>query len=404
MTIGNLNLLVVSDIHAFDGDVKDDSAPSHFSIRPQYRNSDSGNPLRSIPAVVQAAGLPVDWVVCAGDLADRADPAAQDATWSELAQLKTALKARLLVGAVGNHDIDSRFSFDIIDTKGTLQSLTPFFPGFEEAKCDFFWSRNFAIYEEDNVVLVNLNSAAFHGINSDHEKPDHREYEYGRVSDRTIAAILSKLPKDSKPLHVLLTHHHFATSDGVAGDEKSMLQNGQALLAKLAAATKTTWFVLHGHRHYPEINYGRGDESSPVIFSAGSLSRKLNELAAESANQFYHIHFPIDRVKAVGLEAAGVCQAWDWVPGQGWKEARNIARIPARAGFGCRTAAGTFAHKIDALVPRTGTVLWEKLVETIPELEFALPATLTRLQDALKTKGIAVWGTPFSRSCSVCRE
>jgi len=384
----DLNILVISDIHAFNGNPDDAAAPSYCSTWPQFQTNDVRNPFRTIPALIAQERLSVDWVVCPGDLADRADPAAQGVAWSALETLKRDVGAKLLIGTAGNHDIDSRLAFDEIDIKGALQSLNPIFPGLNENQCDFYWSRNFAILEEPDVLVVILNSSAFHGINSD-KRTDYKEYEHGRVSDRTIDAIIKRLPKESKKLNILLAHHHFYKNERIAAKDYSTIINGTKLLDVLATATSRPWFVLHGHMHYPEISYGKGDStSSPIIFSAGSFSRKLHELRQESANQFYHLKFPFDKYQQLGWETCGICRAWDWVPGEGWKAARGVARIPKRSGFGCRASKVNLATQIYAIVDgsQNRVTTWEKIVSKVPELEFILPTDLERVIQEIRNK------------------
>jgi len=177
-----LNLLVISDVHAFDGDPLDEKSVSYFSTRPSHHRYSTTNPFLSIPELMASNGLRVDWILCPGDLADRADPTSQEVAWKALEELRLKVGARRLIGTVGNHDVDSRLTFDEFDTKGALQSLFPIFPGLAEPDCDFFWSRNFVTLEEEDVLLLVLNSSAFHGINSDDDgKRSTKEYEHGRV-------------------------------------------------------------------------------------------------------------------------------------------------------------------------------------------------------------------------------
>lgn len=335
-------------------------------------------------------------------MADRADPTAQAVAWQQLEQLRNDLGATRLIGTVGNHDVDSRAAFDEFDTKGALQSLMPAFPGLSENDCDFFWSRNFAVLETSKVLLLILNSSAFHGINSD-SAAKFREFEHGRVSDRTIAAIQQKLGGRERPLQILLTHHHFYKNEKIFAKDYSEMTNGTKLLEVLS--TKGNWVVLHGHQHYPMISYAMGDTSSPVIFSAGSFSRKLNELSRESANQFYHIRFPISDYEQLGWRGCGICHAWDWSPGYGWSEARGNAKIPSRAGFGCREATDRIVGEIEKLISSMGGALdWADLPKTMPTIQYMLPSEIERVKGLLEQRGLAVYGSPFSERCQISKK
>ena len=58
----DLNILVISDVHAFNGAADDGQSPSYYSIWPQYQNSDLRNPFRTIPSILSKENLAVDWI------------------------------------------------------------------------------------------------------------------------------------------------------------------------------------------------------------------------------------------------------------------------------------------------------------------------------------------------------
>ena len=207
-----LKILVVSDLHAFTppnhntGKTIDD--PPSFLVNTEVESKKQPNPIELIPDLLKAEGLDVDWILCPGDIADRADPDAQAFAWRHLVNLKKSTKARLLLGTVGNHDVDSRLQFSEFDPKGHLQALSPPFPGINGAAANRYWARNFHIQQEGTVRLLNLNSAAYHGFSSRYQQTKP-EYLQGRVSERTIEAIRKELSTAKSFDHnILFTHHH----------------------------------------------------------------------------------------------------------------------------------------------------------------------------------------------------
>lgn len=58
-----LNVLVVSDIHAVNGDPLHDSAVSYFSTRATSLSNPLSNPFLSIPRILRERNLDVDWVL-----------------------------------------------------------------------------------------------------------------------------------------------------------------------------------------------------------------------------------------------------------------------------------------------------------------------------------------------------
>lgn len=385
-----ISLLIVSDIHAAANDLKKDDAVSWFSTLPEF-DLPERNPFKTIPDILAREGVKTDILLCPGDLADCAEPTAQKEAWTNLEQLRQAIGAKRLVGTVGNHDVDSRAKFSDFDPKTTLQSLRPHFPGLTEAECDFFWSRNFVIVQEQDVRFVILNSAAFHGIHSgDPEKPD-KEYLHGRVSDRTIEAISSGLSAQHFKLNVLLMHHHVYKNDHITTADYSEMTNGLALVRKLADIAGAPWLIIHGHQHYPDLFYASGDARSPVVLSAGSMSRKLTgPLQQRALNQIYHVELPFNDYSELGWQPCGLIRSWHWTDKIGWSRtsfARSEnAMIPFGAGFGCRKQSDAWAKEIQHEIKQSGQprVSWTWVVNQLPALRYVLPADLRAILQCLK--------------------
>jgi hypothetical protein len=380
-----LRLLILSDLHAY--------RPSEISQRvPSFLvASDRGNPanpIRAIPAVLKEEGLAVDWVVCPGDIADQADPDAQTFAWNELRELKDALKAKVLLSTAGNHDLDSRLQFSNYDPKGHLQSLIPTFPGIA-AVSDQYWSRNYHIYEKGDVRLVNLNSAAFHGFKA--ETPASiAEYRHGRVSERTIDAIVREVKNRKFHTNILLTHHHPYRNEDIFDDDYSNMQMGGKLLAELAVATSSSWLVVHGHQHYPSLRYGPGVAYSPVIFSAGSITAKIvSPLSAEAPNQFYLLTMETDGARSNGWSPCGTVRAWSWVNRREWQPTPDGANIPDGAGFGCRENIPSIVATICAFVKAaTIPVTINELFKAHPHLQFIVRQAFDEVVKELKKQNV----------------
>jgi hypothetical protein len=387
-----ISLLVVSDIHASANDLKNDDAVSWYSTLPEYDRGDR-NPFVSIPDLLKAESLKVDLILCPGDLADCANPTAQDKAWASLALLQQKIGARRLVGTAGNHDVDSRAKFSEFDPKTTLQSLTPPFPGLPESECDFFWSRNFAIFEENDVRFVVLNSAAFHGIHSGEKDNLSKEYLHGRVSDRTISALAEKLSTGSFALNILLLHHHIYKNEHISDTDYSEMKNGQALVRKLGEKTQSPWLIIHGHQHYPDLFYAPGDSRSPVVLSAGSMSRRLSgALSQRALNQIYHLELPTKEYASIGWHPCGIVRSWHWTDKIGWTRTQfgrpEIATVPFGAGFGCRKNPDAWATEINTEFVALGSnrTNWSELVQKLPALKYVLPADLRAILQTLRDK------------------
>jgi hypothetical protein len=334
--------------------------------------------------LIKKEKLVADMLLCPGDLGDKARPAGIDHGWRAVHEISEALGAKVIAGTVGNHDIDSRYKYGDTDPKGFLQSLKPPFPLATEELNDKFWARNFAVITEANFNLVVINSSAFHG-----GKPG--ETEHGRISERTLTQLTAAL-KDlqPRPVNILLCHHHpHKHSEVKLGDYDEML-GGQLLLDLLGSGAYGEWMIVHGHKHHPKIQYAAGSpQTSPIVFSAGSLCAKLYpELGTLVRNQFYIISMPYELFATQGM--VGRFDAWDWTTGNGWVRARSSGSgMPGHGGFGHRGNLTTIAAKISNIVGTTFKE-WKEVQASVPEVNYLLPdmfsLLLTRLQTNFNLK------------------
>jgi 3',5'-cyclic AMP phosphodiesterase CpdA len=262
-------LLVVSDIHAFSS--KDKAADSVLDL--SASGSTASNPLADLLADARAGRFQCDVLVCAGDVCNRADAGGLTRAWSHLHDLRRELGATELIATCGNHDLDSRYLSGVPDPdpKGALLALDPGFPFSDEVRANKFWARNYAVVTLGDMVLVNVNTSAYHG-------GVQAEIDYGRISKKTVAAIRAELAQlPTARAYVLLCHHHPLPLSGWGLEADSeFLKNGQELLDTLVGATKTTWLVVHGHRHKPRLMQGASNSSAaPFVLGAGSLGARV---------------------------------------------------------------------------------------------------------------------------------
>jgi predicted phosphodiesterase len=389
-------ILILSDLHAYRPSPESKREPS-FLIASSKDNP--ANPIRAIPDILKQEGLSVDWILCPGDIADQADPDAQTFAWEELVELKKAVKAKLLLSTAGNHDVDSRLKFTNFDPKGHLQSLIPPFPGLKPAS-DKYWARNYHIYEQDSIRLVNLNSAAFHGFHSDEQGP-LSEYRHGRVSNRTIDAIVEEIKQQQFQTNILFTHHHPYENQSIFDDDYSEMQLGGKLIAALTDATASSWLVIHGHQHYPQVSYGPTDAFPPLIFSAGSISAKITSpLSAEAPNQFYLMTIESDPCKTNGWWPCVTIRAWSWIHRREWQVTPDGQNIPDGLGFGCRDNVASIANTIRAYVcTQSSHVTLQQIFDVHPYLQFASRKILDEAIKTLKQQNIRCTVTvPFAES------
>jgi 3',5'-cyclic AMP phosphodiesterase CpdA len=377
-----LRIAVISDLHVFSGSSNTGDCPSTIGTA-DPQDAPERHPFRGLAQLIEREGITADLLICPGDLSDKAEPSALIYAWNKLHELKDQLGAKRLMATTGNHDVDSRNQFNDHDPKGNLQSLVPMFPGIEEALCDRYWSRNFAIIEEQDVRIVLLNSTAFHGYGTSAQP----EYNHGRISARTVSALRQALVNGEGRINIFVCHHHPVTHNPVEEADYSEMIGGDRLVEMLDSGDFGSWLLIHGHKHYPRLAYAAGGASSPVIFSAGSFSAFLyQKIASRTRNQFYILEIPLDELDALELDIAGTLTAWDWINMVGWQPAGPRSGLPHKVGFGWRESARTIANLIATYLSTTSAVVTgEELLTAIPKLRFLRPEEIDQVVRRLRT-------------------
>lgn len=366
------SFLIISDTHAFVSSGTGDK-PSLL----EATHTGSTNMLRSVADLLKQEDLQPDWIICPGDLGDKASPEGQSFVWAELNALKAAVNAKFLLGAAGNHDLDSRFANSAFDPMANIKALRPPFPGITDLDCDKYWSRHYSIYHDGQCRILNLNSSAFHGYGVETGTP--KEFEHGRVSERTISNIVDEVKIVDFPINILLTHHHIVSNEHIYADEYSEMRGGSRLMHRLTSATKSSWIVIHGHLHYPELDYGRGSALAPVVLSAGSASAHHYGGSSESPpNQIYFLKLADDAQELDGWAPCGTISAWFWSPDGRWERSPSRHKVPYGTGFGTRLNPTQAADRFERVLNSSGQpyVYFHEAFEIDPLLKYLLPADL----------------------------
>ena len=342
-----MKALVISDIHAF-ARTEGGSRPS--SVRAGDNGDDS--PTVRFLRLLEVGELPApDLIVCPGDLSNQADQAGLDFAWTFLQRVAQKATLGLLLGDVGNHDLDWRYNETAHDPKGMLLDLRPSFPVLDQRRPPAlnleqlqleFWAHNFCIVPVDECRFVVLNSSAYHGMG-----PSNNELKHGRVSAATLTRMKLALDEDVTArrarglepylLNVLVCHHHLEKDGAVDDPDQSHMVGAHALVQMMASAEHGRWMVIHGHRHRARL-FQTGGMSGPFVLSAASFAATRDrDYDNTSPNQAYLVELDLRAMVQHDLYPAGRIQTWTWQPGMGWLCDRyGGGGLPPTTGFGFR--------------------------------------------------------------------
>lgn len=361
-----MRIAVISDLHAFNSQTWDkDGSPSHYDIVGEGPATQC--PIRSLLEHVKSNNLSADLLLCPGDFANHACAASLPIAWEAICTAGELLRARAIVGTVGNHDVDSRHIHNKYDPIQALKSLKPMFPINDRDLKNQFWSEHFFVQCTDEMQLVVVNSSAYHTT--------EEEIEHGRIAPQTLNLLRDSL--QLRPLNVLLCHHNPQKHSELLLGDLDEIRGGQLLLDLVGEPGKGNWLVIHGHKHHPKITFAAGGVSSPIVFSAGSIASKMYpELQAATGNQFYIIEVDKNEVERRGL--VGRFESWDWHQGYGWQLADSKMGLPAKGGFGHRENSTSLARRIVASISRKKQKFLRggKIIQKFPELAYVSPSDL----------------------------
>lgn len=383
-------IAVLSDLHVLKSQ-NDNTTNDGSWLSEDLPDQELINPFVALEKMTESLSLEADLILCCGDIADKANFSGQKYAWEKIQKLKIALKAKYVLGTVGNHDLNSRTN----DPKGALQSLEPIFPGINEEYSNKYWAKNYAFFTDDDESLrvLNINSSAFHGY-SDKEEP---EYTRGRISEYTLRNIQSELDKQQEQydLNIVLFHHHPFKWEGRNEVDYSDMINGQKLIKLLSNPEYGRWLIIHGHKHWPAITVAQGTSTSPIVISAGSFaSRRIQD---NEPNQFYIVELYKDSTNKFGLSIAGNVRSWNWYQATAWQVAvanKNPVGIPDGAGFGNSEDIVNLKNQIEQFVKMKVQTepfcSWQEINDHFDKLKFILPEDLFGVLRLLTKNGAEV--------------
>ncbi|MEX3998743.1 metallophosphoesterase [Paraburkholderia sp. EG285A] len=374
MTQEPVTFAVLSDLHA----APRSSDPKGTEVK-LYSDGDGfgqhDNPLSSLYELVAREGLTADFVICPGDMTNRADGGALKFVWEQLHALKQKLGGQEVVATVGNHDVDSRGHSVGTIPREALMRLVPRFPIADNALADHFWAHGYFLTTIGRVRFLVLNSSWLH---------EHRdELEHGAVTFYTLEKLRRDLEgQPAAEFNVAVCHHHphVHSELDLGGD---IMINGQKLLDTLSA--NCAWLVVHGHKHHPKIELAQGEFQQPVVLACGSFSGRLEGANATVSRNYFHM-VKVERF-GVDAELRGVVRSWNWVAGYGWKDYGNAnVTFPSRLGFGFEGSVQKLARDVVDSMGDHQLIKWEAMLGMQPDLAHLTPRKFAALGQILDTK------------------
>ncbi|UUX49680.1 metallophosphoesterase [Nisaea acidiphila] len=393
-----MKILVISDIHAYNK-----HHPTLGSSTPSFviaGDNAPHSPQSQLIDLIKAEDIQVDYVVCPGDLGDKADISGIEFSWNFLKSVTENCHARALIATTGNHDLDSRFFSGKYDPREFLQNYSHDFPVYirclqekanPESMTLHYWALNFCLFSLDDIRFVILNSSAYHGYNAKDSVP---ELEHGRISAPTIDLIKKYIDRDNKerekngknkyPINIFICHHHLKPDNSVGYIDKSEIIGASTLLDLLSDTDNGRWFAIHGHRHRSRL-YQSEKSTGPWVLSAASFGKTTDgDDTNICPNQIHIVEFDQSPKNQMAQRVQGTVATWNWYPNlDGWQQqARPPSGLPPQSGFGWRGSIDDLARKIDNSL-KGDYARWEQILPLAPELRYVTYSDMIELKKTL---------------------
>jgi metallophosphoesterase superfamily enzyme len=389
-----VRLAVVSDIHATDID----GADSYVSSTPT--DLQRGNePLRDLLTYVKRHALKADYLVCPGDIANKADAVGLAHGWRQLNLLAKELEAKL-VAAPGNHDLVTRA--ESADPRQALKQLLPSFPMGDLVMDEHFWRTGWTLSEHPTHRILIIDSTfeypkypATGETNPIRWRPYKKAIERGSFPS-ALSDTLSDLFDGLEPkINIAIVHHHPQEHQlkQHLKDEYGPMTRGDSLIELLSQHPEMgKWFIIHGHKHIPMLSSAAGLHSNgPLILCAASLGSKLWPPVTTVARNQFHMVSLSNQAPLVPGTLRGTVESHHWGFGEGWQRSeRRGAGLRATSGFGHAGDFREIAQRIRLLMQSTedAFVSFPELVAKVPELPYLLPTDFDFMENELLRHGL----------------
>ncbi|WP_304708914.1 metallophosphoesterase [uncultured Rikenella sp.] len=372
----SLRIAVISDMHCM---YKEDyNSPDTILFSNQLRCGDKKHPIETLIQLIQENDLTCDYVLCPGDIANKADIQGLISGFGFLQEIRSALQAKCLFCAPGNHDVafmDHKW-FDTAHQP--LKALHQDYPVPGDDRKRQFLADNFYVYSDEQIVVLCVDSV--------HNYTDKENAQKTLITHATLGKIqsqLSELVPVQGVIKIALTHHHpikYSNTDYLQYKDADALENGDQLLDIL----KKSGFhlLIHGHKHIPRVEI-RNDFP---IFCAGSFSGLQNLKLGDDANTFHIVDVKLPDDSSPQY-AQGVIRTWEYRQNNGWTMNDSPTKgFPALTGFGSRISVADIASKIDTLIGSQPLITYKEVEDGCPFIHWLTPFEQDELTTLLQNQ------------------
>lgn len=396
---GEVKLVVISDLHY--------CMHQNHEVRPAAATRGAGDydPVAAFVETLKGEAVSADYVICPGDITDRASPEGLKLGWKKLQEIKAAVGARHLIAATGNHEVCSRNGDPIHDSAGNSEaSVDPL--GMLQALQDYpsshwngedrswvYWGRGYEFIDDGVTLFLLINSSHFH--------PTMRanELERGRISDQALTMLSSeiaeKIEASSARIFIAVLHHPPVSHESLHHSlGRIEMFNGNRLVEVLENSG-SPWLILHGHKHHGRLIMAQGTGCPPIVFAAGSIGADLHGQQAGLYTKLQGYVLTLEVPENALPELRGSVTSYAWVENRWTLTKATRHGIPTGCGFSSPSInINTLAQQLkSALVARAAPYFTlEEMHSEVPDLRYLMPGQVEQFRRAVqKLGGVFTW-------------
>ncbi|MDC6362556.1 MULTISPECIES: metallophosphoesterase family protein [Flavobacteriaceae] len=368
----SINIAIISDLHCHHS-----SHPlginSHL-LTDSLRNPAAEHPIQSfIEQVIPDFKENIDYLFCPGDITNGTDPQGLISGWDFINEIAHEMSTKDVIATIGNHDIDSRQQISKDEVFRVPKKIGKSYPFKSKELRDEYWANGYCFVEFPDVRVLVINSCHFHRSKDTAVQ--------GKVDKAQIEEIKKYVEKreDSK-IQVALCHHHPMEYPLPNPQAEDVLENSADLLKGLIESNFDVF--VHGHKHYPSLEYHPCGGKRIPILSSGSFSAKSGLMMHGMFNSFHMMTI----TKTGNNQAVGKIRTWEYLEGNGWRRANGgPPNLPSYTGFGSNKNIKDICLEINQLYQSKNSVeiRWDKIEVEIPEVQYLTPKELVDLEKTL---------------------
>jgi len=323
-------------------------------------------------------------LIIAGDISNYAEYEEFDVAAQRIKDIANILNIndKKIFFVPGNHDANwkaekeslaSKEPEELARTKKYVNlKSNAFFSKLLENSCypNYYKSPYASIWEDDEVIVVGINSSAYDRCDKD--------VHHGEVRLDTFELLQKeldvKVTQDTQKVKILLTHHHPINYSDRTFQESdlSMMKNSEDFIS--FSNENEFDFIIHGHKHTPNFKIQSNDMSNPInILCAGSFSAMLSEHHNGVPNCFHVIE--IENFCSEAKIPRGQISSWSYFTANNWGKSKlDRDGISHRENFGTMLFPTALKSKLSEIIitlfNRKGFARSQCIMEVFPDIKY----------------------------------